>query len=93
MGRYGMRRREKYREKYRAQRQAFLLLAAVAAGRFFGCRFAVAAASPRGALGVLAMGIYAAYKAGRIRPSPALRDYAAGKGGDWENPFTWERNR
>ena len=41
----------------------------------------------------LAMGIYAAYKAGRIRPSPALRDYAAGKGGDRENPFTWERNR
>ena len=31
MVRYGMRRREKYREKYRAQRQAFLLLAAVAA--------------------------------------------------------------
>ena len=30
-----MRRREKYREKYRAQRQAFLLLAAVAAGMFF----------------------------------------------------------
>lgn len=93
MVRYGMRRREKYREKYRAQRQAFLLLAAVAAGMFFGCIFAVADDSPLGALVLLAMGIYAAYKAGRIRPSPALHDYAAGKGGDRENPFTWERNR
>lgn len=70
MVRYGMRRREKYREKYRAQRQAFLLLAAVAAGMFFGCIFAVADDSPLGALVFLAMGIYAAYKAGRIRPSP-----------------------
>ena len=67
--------------------------AAVAAGMFFGCIFAVADDSPLGALVLLAMGIYAAYKAGRIRPSPALRDYAAGKGGDRENPFTWERNR
>ena len=60
---------------------------------FFGCIFAVADDSPLGALVFLAMGIYAAYKAGRIRPSPALRAYAAGKGGDRENPFTWERNR
>ena len=57
------------------------MLAAVAAGMFFGCIFAVADDSPLGALVLLAMGIYAAYKAGRIRPSPALRDYAAGKGG------------